>query len=285
LILSNTFRPWGMLLLANVFGIGTLILLIAGLVTLAATLAAFRSPMYAKSAAKCAWSTFCRVAPVVVMVLVTAPAQAQDGTQTLVFRVDHQIFGHIGTAKIEIDRAGTTTHVTTSIDIRVSVIGLTLHRMTGGWREVWENGQLASFTGAITTNGNAHWVRVVLDGSRVVVETREGRVYAPRDLQPANPWSTNFVRAQTVMSPESGRLSKVEIVDLGQSPLGLTREPMPAQHYLVRGEAEQHLYFDQSGTPLKIVYADPSGGVTLVRTEMKNNIGIPVAAADRRSRP
>jgi hypothetical protein len=211
--------------------------------------------------------------------LATLPARAQDGERHLAFRVEHQVFGDVGTVKIDIRREGPQTQVRTSIDIRATLLGLTVRRITGDCRELWREGQLVSFASAITTDRKAHAVQADFDGSRVVVQTAEGRVYAPADTQPENPWSLRFTRASTVMSPESGELSAVEVVDLGYDPSGPMAGSARARHYLIRGDVEQHLYFDASGTPVKLVYAHSTGRVTLVRAEARAGNAAPVGTA------
>jgi hypothetical protein len=221
------------------------------------------------------------VAAIIVLLVLVPPAEAQDAQQTLVFAVEHQIFGHVGTVAIEIRRAGIETQVKTSIDIRATVLGLTIRRVTGECREVWWGSQLLHFASVITTNGKAHAVWADFDGSRIVVETPEGRVQAPPDTQPEIPWSLRFARASTVMSPESGELSVIEVVDLGDEPLGPAIDRTLVRHYRIRGEAEQHLYFDPRGTPVKLVHAHSTGRVTLVRIDSKPGIAIPPATASR----
>jgi len=136
----------------------------------------------------------------VLWAFASLPARAQDDGQTLVFAVEHQIFGDVGTVTIDIRRVGIETQVRTSIDIRATVLGLTIRRVTGECREVWWDGQLLHFASVITTNGKAHAVWADFDGSGIVVETPERRAHAPPDTQPEIPWSLRFARASTVMS-------------------------------------------------------------------------------------
>jgi hypothetical protein len=278
----------------------TRILLIAGITILGTALAAlWRFPSYATSAVAWARSVFNRIEPagrepravmrtaaaiIVLLALVPPPAAAQEGRQTLAFGVRHQLFGDIGTVNIDIRREGVETHVKTSIDIRATVLGVTIRRITGECREVWRDGQLLRFASAITTNGKARAVRADFDGSRLVVETAEGRTYAPPDTQPENPWSLSFTRASTVMSPESGELSTVEVADLGYESLDPPIDRTLVRHYRIRGETEQHLYFDPGGAPVKLIHAHSTGKVTLVRIDSKSGTATPRATASLRSK-
>ncbi|HKF73229.1 MAG TPA: DUF6134 family protein [Stellaceae bacterium] len=200
------------------------------------------------------------------------------------FAVEHQIFGDVGTVTIDIRRVGIETQVRTSIDIRATVLGLTIRRVTGECREVWWDGQLLHFASVITTNGKAHAVWADFDGSGIVVETPERRAHAPPDTQPEIPWSLRFARASTVMSPESGELSVIEVVDLGDEPLGSAIDRTLVRHFRIRGEAEQHLYFDHRGTPVRLVHAHSTGRVTLVRIDSKPGIATPPATASLRGK-
>ena len=239
-----------------------------------------------KTAGSTGGRTILRLLPLAIAVVAAGmpPARAQDGPQTLVFRVEHQLFGDVGTVKTEIRREGSATHVRTNIAVRVTALGVTLRKLTGECDETWENGQLMRFAGAIVTDGDIEEVHADFDGTRMVVEVRGNRFYAPRGTQPANPWSSQFVTAKTVLSPESGRVSAIEIVDLGNALVNLGSEQVPARHYLVRGEGQEHIYFDRAGTPVKLVLEHSGGTVTLLRVDWRMSAALPVSAANQERR-
>ncbi|HVM81819.1 MAG TPA: DUF6134 family protein [Stellaceae bacterium] len=284
------------------------ILQLAGVVTLASTLCALRRfPPYAASAVRWARSSLGRLAPAALALIAlplvargrssrraaavlrllplaiaiaaagTGSALAREETQYLVFRAEHQLFGDVGTVSMQIGRDGAVTRVRTLIDVRVTALGLTLRRMTGECRETWENGQLLKFASSIVTDGASQAVEATFDGGRIVVEAGGKRVYAPRATQPATPWSARFVTATTVMSPESGRVSSIEIVDLGSEVLELGTARIPVRHYLVRGEDQQHVYFDAAGMPAKFVFEHATGRVTLLRADVTMAAAMPAA--------
>lgn len=197
------------------------------------------------------------------------PASAQDDAQQMLFAVQHQIFGDIGRVEIEVFSVGAETRVTTRINIRAALLGVTLRRIAGECREVWRGNQLLGFESVITMDGRARAVRATFDGAHLIIETAGQRLYAPPDAQPENPWSLRYIHASTILSPESGELSAIEVIDLGTELVARTAGSIPVHHYLVHGEAEQHLYFDPSGQQLKLVHAHSTGKVTLVRIDAR----------------
>ena len=294
------------------------VLQLAGAVTLGATLCAIRwVPDYAVSAVRWARSTLGRLAPlaltlialppaacrrscrssaagrllrlvpfaIVLAVSGMTPAHAQDKPQTLVFRVEHRLFGEVGTVNVEIRPSGSATQVTTSIDVRASAFGITVRRMTGECREVWADGQLLSFASTITTDGQIETVQAVFDGTLIAVNTGGALRYAPRGTQPAIPWSSHFVGATAVLSPESGRISTIEVVDLGEELVKLDTKRTPARHYLIRGVGEQHVYFDRTGMPVELVFEHSTGNVRLLRTDRETTAAIPASAPKEGNMP
>src|SRR5262249_33425493 len=87
-------------------------------------------------------------------------------------------------------------------------------------------------------------------------------IEAPVGVQPVNPWSLQFVRAETLMSPQSGRLFPADISDEGEGSIAIGRRNVHVHHYIVRSDIPNNLYFDDEGTLVSAQYRDFTGLVS-----------------------
>ncbi len=157
--------------------------------------------------------------------------------------------------------------VSTRAEIHADLFGIPLKRIEIAWDGIWHDGRLLDFRGTTTRNGETDSVRGWSQGERFIVEGARGRTIAPADIQPINPWSSQFVRATIFMSPETGKLSTALIEDNGMKLLNLDGRPRQVHHYTLKAEGLHHLYFDDQGKLVETVFAGITGSVTLALKE------------------
>jgi uncharacterized protein DUF6134 len=136
---------------------------------------------------------------------------ALAGSDVYEYRVEHPVYGDIGTYTNIVERSGTEADVETKLNIVVKLLGIVVHREEAERHEQWQNDRLTLFRSLTTVNGKPVEVAGEARGNTFVITSPTGTVDAPGDIQPTNPWSSNFVTAGIVMSTKSGRVFKAHL--------------------------------------------------------------------------
>jgi hypothetical protein len=191
------------------------------------------------------------------------PATAQEETETRTYEINHGLFGDIGRLSDEITQDGERTRVVMKADIRLDVLGMTLHHVSAEWEETWQAGILQHYRATTTRNGSSESVSGRHENGKFVVRAGAREFDAPADVQPVHPWSLQFVRAATLMSPESGQVFPADISDNGPQSIRIGTQSRRVRHYIVRADTTNHLYFDEDGTLLQAEFRDITGRVRL----------------------
>jgi len=191
-----------------------------------------------------------------------APAVAQEKIEIRTYSIHHALFGDIGTMSDEIVEDGNNTRVLTRADVKVDLFGLTLHHVRADWSETWQGGMLRHFRATTTRNGSMESISGRHENGKFLVRAGERDFDVPADVHPVHPWSLQFVRAATLMSPESGQTFPANIADKGHQSIRIGGVSRQVRHYVVRSDTTNHLYFDDEGTLLLAEYRDITGKVS-----------------------
>jgi hypothetical protein len=176
------------------------------------------------------------------------PALAQP--QVYEYRVEHPVYGEIGTYTNVVDEAGDRVDVHSILHVAVKFLGVSVYRQDADSAEHWENGRLVMFHSATTTNGERMEVSGSAQEEGFMIKRPTGLALAPANIHPSNPWSTNILGSDMIMSTKTGKLFNVR--------LGRTEEKLVDVHghqawlreYQVIGEKRQVLWLDEEGTPV-----------------------------------
>jgi hypothetical protein len=205
------------------------------------------------------------------------PAAAAEHAEHLNFRIHHQLWGDIGTLTETVSETGSRTEVTAELDVTVNLLGIRVHTVHGRWNEFWQDGYLQQFEATTLADGETEITTGRRVGEAFVISAAGKQTTAPRDVQPVNPWSIRFVRAPTMMSPETGRVFTAAVSDRGVQAVRLGAAVVAAHHYAVTAERVNQLYFDSDGRLVRCEYGDITGTVTLTRV-----VAPPAVIADAR---
>jgi hypothetical protein len=195
--------------------------------------------------------------------LYALPVAAHEHTDQFHYRIHHQLWGDIGTITEDIRSVGASSHVVTKLDIHVALLGVTLHDAHGTWDEVWENGTLKEFHAKTLVDGTTEIIDGRNEGKVFAIVAGSKRSEAPADVQPVNPWSLQFIRAKTLMSPETGRLIPATAYDDGLTMVQVAGSHERLHHYVVDAAGQHHLYFDEGGTLVQFEFSDITGKATI----------------------
>ena len=189
------------------------------------------------------------------------PALAESPAQ-FVYRVNHSVFGDIGTYTntVEPSREGIT--VKTHAHFEVKMLGVRVHREDAERTEHWQGNRLVSFHGVTDKGDGPMQVNGEARGNSFVITSPEGTITAPWSVHPANPWSSNFLHSNTMMRPDSGKLEQVRIGGGQETAVKLDGATVPAVKYQIDGSTKYTVWLDSRGVPVEFVVDDDTGKIT-----------------------
>jgi Family of unknown function (DUF6134) len=188
-------------------------------------------------------------------VTAVAPAVAQtqptaSAPQVYEYRVEHPLYGDIGTYTNVIAQKGDTVEVESKLRVAVKLLGVVMHREEADRHEEWRDGRLIGFQGVTDTNGEKVAVSGEARNNEFVISSPAGTVTAPETVRPSNPWSPRVVTGDLVMSTKSGKLIPVRITDEQSEVKTATGRTEKLKQYEIDGDKRQFVWFDEQGVPV-----------------------------------
>jgi len=197
----------------------------------------------------------------------SAPSSAcgPPPVERAVYRVDHDTFGNIGRQVLTFSCSGDRLVVETTVEVAVQTPLFTLYRQEAHYREVWEGDRLVGFESHTDANGRILEVSARAEGERIVIDGPNGHSEAPLLAVPDHPWNHEVVGRTLLFDPVDGTFRRVEVTDAGQAPLDVGERQIMARKYLVSGDLELELWYDETGAWVKWRMHDGRGAVTMTR--------------------
>ena len=181
------------------------------------------------------------------------------------YRVDHETFGNIGRQVLTFSCSGDQLVVDTTVDVAVRMLLFTVYRQEAHYREVWEGDRLVRFESHTDDNGRVLAVSARAVGERIVIDGPNGHSEAPLMAVPDHPWNHDVVGRTLLFDPVDGAFRRVEVTDAGAAPLEVGGRQITARKYLVSGDLEVELWYDENGGWVKWRMHDGRGAVTMTR--------------------
>jgi hypothetical protein len=180
----------------------------------------------------------------------------------------HPAFGDIGTYSNTIERSGATMTVRTSVHLKVTALGVLLHREDAERIEQWKGDRLVYFRGITITNEKAMEVKGDALGEVFMITSPFGNVIAPATILPSNPSSPNFLNSTTIMRTDTGKIEKVHVSGGEKSvPINVNGSTVLARKYQIDGSIPYKIWIDERSIPVMFTVDDDSGEIsfTLMR--------------------
>ncbi len=178
------------------------------------------------------------------------PATAQAAPQVYEYRVEHPLYGDIGTYTNIVDQSGDSAEVETKLNIVVKLLGVVVHRQAAERREDWEHGRLTLFRGVTETNGQKMELSGEAHGDTFIIHSPLGQIAAPANVHPSNPWSAAVLDTNTVMSTKSGKLFAVHVDRETTETVMVEGKPMRLRQVDIKGDKRQFVWLDDHDVPV-----------------------------------
>ena len=201
---------------------------------------------------------------------VSLPAySAAEAPTRLVYRVQHSEHGDVGTYTNTIEKNADATTVNTQGRIKVSVLGIPAYSQSFDRVERWKGSRLVNFHGVTTENGKSTEVNGAAEGDHFSLRTPAGTSAAPANVQPANPWSDVLLSADTILTPDEGRVEKVSVSGGEAAPITINGHSVETRHYRIqRPEGKRYeVWLDGEGVPVRFADISPKETVTFNLSE------------------
>jgi hypothetical protein len=209
------------------------------------------------------WNTLVFVAVVSVLAFVAAAGTSAGETPAqLVYRVSHSTFGEIGSYANTIQPTRDGVTVQTRVTFEVSMLGVRMYRENAERTEQWRGDRLVAFHGITDKGKGPVEVKGEARGDSFVISSSQGIVTAPASVHPANPWSAKFLRSNTMMRPDSGRIEQVRIGSGQETIVKIDGASIPAVKFEIDGSTRYTVWLDGRGVPVMFIADDDTGKVT-----------------------
>jgi hypothetical protein len=175
---------------------------------------------------------------------------ALAGPDVYEYRVEHPLYGDIGTYTNIVDQSSAGADVETKLNIVVKLLGIVVHREEAERRELWQNDRLTLFHSLTTINGQSFPVAGEAHGNTFVITSPAGTYDAPANIRPTNPWSPNFVNAGIVMSTKSGRVFKAHLDDVKDLVVSAAGKTERLREFDVTTDKHQTVWVDDHDVPV-----------------------------------
>src|SRR5690242_3268479 len=191
------------------------------------------------------------------------PAAAQGAAQ-FTYRVNHSVFGDIGTYTNTVEPTSDGAVVKTKAHFEVKMLGVRMYREEADRTERWQGNRLVSFRSITDKGDGPQEVKGEARGDSFVISSPQGTITAPWSVHPANPWSSNFLHSNTMMRPDSGKLEQVRVGSGQETAVKIDNANIPVVKYEVDGSTKYTVWLDSRGVPVKFLVDDDTGKVTFV---------------------
>jgi hypothetical protein len=189
-------------------------------------------------------------------------ARAAETPAQFIYRVSHAMFGEIGSYANTIQPTRDGVTVQTRVNLDVSILGVRMYRENAERTERWQGDRLVSFHGITDKGKGPVEVKGEARGNSFVISSPHGTVTAPASVHPANPWSANFLRSNTMMRLDSGQIEQVRIGSGQETVVKIDGAPIPAVKFEIDGSTRYTVWIDGRGVPVMFVADDDTGKVT-----------------------
>jgi hypothetical protein len=169
----------------------------------------------------------------------------------------------IGQHTVTFKHDGNEFIVTTSVDLAVKVIGMTVYRYTLHSKEVWSGYTFQSLTAQTDDDGNKSFVHAQHTGDAVIVDHDAAgtmRESMPGSLIPASHWNILQVRQAALLNAQRGTQAKVTVTPLGRETIKTASGQVAADHYRYEGDMIMDQWFDDKGRWVKTIFKVTSDG-------------------------
>lgn len=172
----------------------------------------------------------------------------------------------IGEHRCRFSRQGDDGVVEITIDIAVTLLGVTLFRFIHRAEEVWREGRLQSLVTSTDDDGTLWQISAAHEGGALRGEVNGVPFALPGVVIPASLWHRDTPKMRALLDPIDGRLKAVTGRDVGAETVTVAGLAVPARHIRLTGELRRDVWYDARCAIAKVTFPARDGSlITLAR--------------------
>ena len=185
---------------------------------------------------------------------------------TFEYDVDHDRYGNIGVHTVTLKQRANVLVVEAKSRVKVDVLFWS-YRFEADQKEVWNNGRLIEYKSSTRDDLNKKGETLVVTaraaGDKLIIKGPNGRVEAPGNIYSSHPWNPDIVQQSVLMEAKTGELKSVGIESSAVEELYVADKHVKARKYIMTGELQRELWYDQSGKCIQTRFKDKDGYITI----------------------
>jgi hypothetical protein len=144
-------------------------------------------------------------------------------------------------------------------DVAVKVLFVTAYRFEHQGHEVWRDGQLVQLTSSTNDDGTTHNLDVRANGGGLDVRGDGELSHANAGIVPASLWNEGILEGGTILNTLDGSQMAITVRDAGQDTVMAGGRAVQARHYVLAGDLERELWFDEDGVLVQVRFKGEDG--------------------------
>jgi hypothetical protein len=197
-----------------------------------------------------------------LLTLASLPATAQQQASIpdngrLSFRVMREE-SDIGSHELIFRRDGTRLDVEIAIDLKVTLLGISVYRYSHRAQETWESGRLIALETVTDDNGKPFKVSARISDSGFVVIANGSEAIFPADIFPSSHWNRAWID-KPLLNTQTGEKINYTAASRGSETIAIASGSLAAEHFTTAGDLRKDIWFDAAGRWAKSRFAAPDG--------------------------
>ncbi len=168
-----------------------------------------------------------------------------------IYRIHHETYGDIGSHALNFHCDGDDLVVETLVEVNVKVLFVSVYQRRAQYREVWRQGQLIAYDAWTDEAGEEFVTKARAEDEHMIIDGSASEALVPLDTVSSHPWNADVVDRDLLFGMKDGRLLEVDVRQAGEEIIQIGGKEIKAKKYVVKGDIERELWYDQYGRWLR----------------------------------
>lgn len=136
----------------------------------------------------------------------------------------------------------------------VTRLAIPFYRYEHDREEIWDSNQLVSLTSKTHDNGPEYTLIAKKEGEGYKIQSNDTERQSDAAELPVTFWNEDILRTSKLFSALHGKPMNVQIVKKEPTTLQIANATIPATHYVMKGDLERELWYNEQGKLLKVSF-------------------------------
>lgn len=203
-----------------------------------------------------------------LLIVVSGGAGAQacsPPAERAIYAIHHETYGDIGRHALSFHCEGDDLIVETDVKVDVKILFVTVYKRRARYREVWRQNRLVSYDAWTDEAGAEYVTKARIDDDRMIVDGVKPGLSVPIDTVSSHPWNGHVIDRDLLFGMKDGRLLRVDVDPAGEEVIEIGEKAIKAKKYVVSGDIDRELWYDQAGNWLRWRLESRGSVVDIVR--------------------